>query len=434
LDVLAITEVCSRMNSPGRPDCIAAAADMLPSKDCNVIVAVAEPSYVPKYAAAIGSALQTFSEKKGASTKSWALDIAFESVTGAAVSDRLVSVAQSLCESTRLAAKLVDTPPNMLNTTEMIQEARNVVDYLSRECGIQGVSIHVIEGKELETRGIGGIWNVGKAAEKPPALVVLTYKSADSASAGAAERTVALVGKGVMYDTGGLALKPREGMNGMKCDMGGSAAVLAAFRTLVSQKLVKSNTTLHGILCLAENAINERAFRNDDIIRLYSGNTVQVNNTDAEGRLCLADGVAYAEKDLKADTIATIATLTGAQGIATGVYFAAVMADREDVEARSVRVGRASGNLVHPIVYCPELLVGEFNSKVAQFTNSVKNRSNAQSSCAGEFIHQQLSDGYQGSFTHFDIAAPAFVGDRATGFGTSLLTFWTADDESVRVD
>lgn len=144
----------------------------------------------------------------------------------------------------------------------------------------------------------------------------------------------------------------------------------------------------------------------DDIHRLYSGRTVEINNTDAEGRLVLADGVVYAKRDLQATIILDIATLTGAQGVATGKYHGAILCNRDDWEQRAVRAGRSSGDLLAPIVYCPELHFSEFSSAVADMKNSVADRSNALASCAGLFIGAHLGFGYAGAWLHVDMASP----------------------------
>jgi probable aminopeptidase NPEPL1 len=229
-----------------------------------------------------------------------------------------------------------------------------------------------------------------------------------------------MVGKGVIYDTGGLALKQREGMCGMKRDMGGAAGVLGGFRAAVK---AGSARRLCALLCLVENVINERAVRNDDIITLYSGKTVEVNNTDAEGRLILADGVAYAVKHLQASTVLDMATLTGAQGIATGKNHAALYCSDEALEAAVLAAGRTCGDLSHPLPYAPEFYRAEFASAVADMKNSVADRSNAQSSCAGQFIGNHIAPWVEagGSWCHIDMAYPAYVGERATGWGVALL-------------
>ena len=160
--------------------------------------------------------------------------------------------------------------------------------------------------------------------------------------------------------------------------------------------------------------------RPDDILHMYSGKTVEVNNTDAEGRLVLADGVAYASKHLKPHVIVDLATLTGAQLMATGRKHAAIMSNHEGLESSAVIAGRESGDLVHPIPYCPEFFRGEFKSKVADMKNSVKDRMNAQTSFAGQFIGNHLNK-YKGQWLHVDIAGPSTSRERGTGYGVALL-------------
>ncbi len=213
--------------------------------------------------------------------------------------------------------------------------------------------------------------------------MVLSHTPAD------AKRSVAWVGKGIVYDTGGLSLKGKTDMPGMKRDMGGAACVLAAFEAAVRGGFPDA---LHAVLCLAENAIGPEAVRNDDVLTLYSGKTVEVNNTDAEGRVVLADGIAYAVKHLSPEIIVDLATLTGAQLVATGKRHAAIVCNDEALEARCVAAGRHSGDLVHPLPYAPEFFRSEFKSDVADLKNSVKDRMNAQSSCAAQFIAEHLGD------------------------------------------
>jgi probable aminopeptidase NPEPL1 len=261
--------------------------------------------------------------------------------------------------------------------------------------------------------GAGGLWGVGMAAKHPPALVVLRGpKSAADAP------NMVWVGKGVVYDTGGLSLKPKGTMNGMKMDMGGAAGVLAAFEVAAARGVAQD---LCAVLCLAENAIGPEALRNDDIITLYSGKTVEINNTDAEGRLILGDGVAYAHQHLSPVVIVDMATLTGAQLVATGRSFGALVCNDAELEEAAVEAGMYSGDLVHPLPYCPEFFQAEFKSAVADMKNSVKDRLNAQSSCAGHFVESHLGD-YAGKWLHVDIAGPAFIQDRGTGFGVGLLS------------
>ncbi|CAD6993159.1 unnamed protein product [Ceratitis capitata] len=197
----------------------------------------------------------------------------------------------------RLAARIVDMPCNEMNVSHFVKEAELIAKELC-------INHTIIRGEELRERGFGGIYGVGKAAAVPPALVVLSYEPKG------AQDTIAFVGKGIVYDTGGLSIKGKTAMPGMKRDCGGAAAILGAFYAAVKCGFTEN---LHAVFCMAENAVGPNATRPDDVHTLYSGRTVEINNTDAEGRLVLSDGVSFARKDLKANIILDMATLTGAQ-------------------------------------------------------------------------------------------------------------------------
>lgn len=261
----------------------------------------------------------------------------------------------------RLTAKIVDAPCSEMNVTHFINEINTVATELN-------LIPTIIRGEELNAQGFGGIYGVGKAAAVPPALVVLSHRPASGGGGVGTKKTIAWVGKGIVYDTGGLSIKTKTGMPGMKRDCGGAAAILGGFYAAVKAGF---NENLHAVFCLAENSVGPNATRPDDIHTLFSGKTVEINNTDAEGRLVLSDGVAYAQKILNADIILDMATLTGAQGIATGKYHGAILTNDEDWELKSIEAGRASGDLLSPIVYCPELHFSEFNSAMADMKNSV---------------------------------------------------------------
>ncbi|XP_034243445.1 probable aminopeptidase NPEPL1 isoform X1 [Thrips palmi] len=312
---------------------------------------------------------------------------------------------EEICASVRTVARIVDTPCSEMNVKDFTNEIEQVAAEL-------GVACTVIVGEELQEKGFGGIYGVGKAAIVPPALVTLSYTPPN------ATQTIAWVGKGIVYDTGGLSIKGKTAMPGMKRDCGGAAAVLGAFRAAVK---LGFSENLHAVFCLAENAVGPNATRPDDILTLYSGRTVEINNTDAEGRVVLADGVSYAQKDLKANIILDMATLTGAQAIATGRYHAAVLTNREEWEEYCLQAGRTSGDLTFPIPFCPELHLPEFSSAFADMKNAVADRGNAQSSCAGLFIFAQLGVDFPGAWIHVDMASPCHCGERATGYGVALL-------------
>ena len=307
--------------------------------------------------------------------------------------------------ASRTAARLVDMPPTDLDPAALAAEARKALKGT-------GVTFQEFRGDKLLEAGLGGIHGVGRCAKTAPRMLIVKHRPARAKGP-----HTALVGKGITYDTGGLHLKGRGGMEGMKADMGGAAAVLGAFDVLVREKH-SAPVTL--ILCLAENAIGPAAYKPDDVLTMHSGKTVEINNTDAEGRLVLADGVSYAARKLGCDFILDAATLTGAQLISTGLLHAAVVANDAKLEQTMVAAGHASGDLVHPLPFAPEFYKSEFRSPIADMRNSVKNRGNAQSACAAQFIYWHIED-TEARWGHVDLAGPATRGDRGTGYGVALL-------------
>ncbi|KAI9189551.1 hypothetical protein H9P43_000984 [Blastocladiella emersonii ATCC 22665] len=389
-------------------DTVASAVPAKGDAQLTLIVASAAEAYAAGLAAARNWPI--FTKKTGTKAADRTVCVDFVVSNGEEVN---YAELQAVAEAIRNTQRLVDSPCDVINTDTYIAEVHRVVAELKEHAE---VTVEIIRGEELRDRGFGGLWGVGKAAEFPPALVILTRKAAAEDA-----KTVALVGKGIVYDCGGLSLKPTTGMSGMKSDMGGSAAVLGAFQAIVTTGAAK-DTTVHALLCLAENAIDAKSYKNDDILHMYSGKTVEINNTDAEGRLVLADGVAYASRHLAPTVIADIATLTGAQLIATGKLHAGVMTNSDDVESRIITAGKATGDLVFPMLYAPEYLKKQFDSPVADMKNSVADRMNAQSSAAGHFIEAHLDAEYKGDYLHIDIAGPSEdAKTRGTGHGVALL-------------
>lgn len=248
------------------------------SKVRLVFVGVSK-SHVGPLASAVAKAFPLYSRKTNGSKKGEekekeegddcnTLNVSFLDEENNAVVDdpATLQAAVSVTEGVRLAARLVDTTPEELTTDAYAEECRAIAKEL-------GVIMTEIVGEELNEKGYGGIYGVGKAATCPPRLIILEYNPANGPT-----ENVALVGKAIVYDTGGLSLKPKVGMCGMKVDMGGSAGLLGGFVAAVKLK-AKQKITL--LICLAENAIGPTALRNDDILTLYSGKTVEVNNCDA---------------------------------------------------------------------------------------------------------------------------------------------------------
>uniref|UniRef100_A0A1I7SM94 CYTOSOL_AP domain-containing protein n=2 Tax=Bursaphelenchus xylophilus TaxID=6326 RepID=A0A1I7SM94_BURXY len=295
-----------------------------------------------------------------------------------------------------------------MNSSAFAEETVKIAENL----GIP-IKTTLVKGDDLLKRGFGGIYHVGKAAEHPPIFLCFSHNPSG------ATKDIALVGKGIMFDTGGMQIKTKTGMPSMKCDMGGAAAVFAAFCTLV-QSGFKQN--LHCLLCIAENSVSPKANRPDDIITMLSGKSVEIANTDAEGRLVLADGVFYAMSVLKASTIIDVATLTGAQAYVSGRIHAAVLCNKEETERLVVKSGRKSGDLVHPLPYAPDLHFSDLKSQVADMKNSnLGSMEGPPSAIAGLFIASHIDFTEDVNWIHLDIAAPAFKNDRATAFGPPLI-------------
>lgn len=402
----------SRHNAPSRAEAVrrvVAQSSTGRSGSAAILLALDDPAHYAPAVLAIGKALPLYTKppRKGESPARE------PKLTICAIGPDDEPVAPpkwlaSLLESQREAARLVETPPTELDPEGFQKEATRLLR------GLDGITRKAFIGDALLRAGLGGIHAVGRTAVSAPRMIVLTH----TPSAKAAKKGhVALVGKGVTYDTGGLSLKISGSMVGMKTDMGGAAAVLGAFRALVKGG---APCKVSAVICLAENAIGPAAYKPDDVIQMHSGYHVEINNTDAEGRLLLGDGVSYAARKLRADTVIDIATLTGAQGIATGQLHGALLSDDEELEGIVLEAGRRSGDLVHPLPFAPEFHREEFKSQVAHMRNSVANRANAQVSCAAEFVRWHL-DGTDARWAHVDMAYPCRRSGRATGFGAALL-------------
>ncbi len=399
-----LPEPCSRHNSPARPHAISALTgkEAGGSDEVGVLLALEHADHALAATVAVARSLPRYS-RKGNGDDARTVRVGLVAGEGT-IEDEALPRLQRIAEGGRDAAALTDMPTAELTTDAFVD--------LAQIAGAGATSITVIRGAELDEKGYGGLWGVGKAATCPPALVVLSWEPED------AESTVALVGKGIVYDTGGLSIKGKNNMPGMKADMAGAATVLEAFSAAVD---LGYENRLYALLCLAENSVGPDSVRPDDILAMYSGKTVEVNNTDAEGRLVLGDGVAHASKHLAPDVIIDLATLTGAQLVATGKRHAGIVCNDEDYERRCVEAGRASGDLAHPLPYAPEFFRKEFKSEVADMKNSVKDRMNAQTSCAAQFVAEHLVD-YEGVWLHVDLAGPSGLDNgRGTGFGVALL-------------
>ena len=237
--------------------------------------------------------------------------------------DRAVIYAQA----TWLARDLVNEPPNSLNPEVLADIAKKIAK--EKKLGIK-----ILEKGELEKLGAGAILGVGMGSKVPPRLIQLTYNSGKKNAP-----KIALVGKGITFDSGGLSLKPSKAMETMKCDMAGSAAVLCAMSVLSE---LKPNCDVIGILCAAENMPSGSAIRPGDVLHAMNGKSIEIINTDAEGRLVLADGLAWVSRQ-KPDEIIDLATLTGACVIGLGPHIAGAMGNDAQLIGRIMEAGKEVG-------------------------------------------------------------------------------------------
>jgi len=323
---------------------------------------------------------------------------------------RLATAAErgvAVAEAVALARDLVNTPPGDLPPAAL---AKAAVDVGERT----GLTVEVIDEKQARKLGLGGISGVGQGSDNPPRLVKLSYVPAKPA-----RHTLALVGKGITFDSGGLSIKTADGMMTMKNDMGGAAAVLAAMSVLPA---LAPAIRVHGYLCAAENMPSGKAIRPGDVLRISNGTTVEVLNTDAEGRLVLADGLSMAVRD-GADAIVDLATLTGACLVALGDKIAGLMSNHEGWGAQVREAAARAGESLWPLPL-PKEYRKLLDSDVADIKN-VSGGRNAGALVAGLFL-EEFVDGTP--WVHLDIAGPVMTGEDtgytpkgATGFGVRTL-------------
>ena len=318
-----------------------------------------------------------------------------------------VLLGDTLGRATNLARDLVNTPPADKRPPQL---AERIVQIASDT----GVKSRVFDESELEKGQFGGLVGVGRGSSAPPRLVELSYAPRG------ADRHVVLVGKGITFDSGGLSLKPSESMTTMKSDMAGAAAVVGAM-SVIKELGVKVKVT--GLCALAENMPSGSATRVSDVLTHRNGTTVEVMNTDAEGRLVLADALAYGAES-EPDAMIDLATLTGAQVVALGEKISGVMGTDEGLLAAIESAAAASGERVWRLPL-PEDYAEHLKSEIADYKNIGK-RGVAGTIVAGLFLKAFTGDV---PWAHLDIAGPAFdeSGDDsytpkgATGAGVRLL-------------
>ncbi|WP_279339245.1 leucyl aminopeptidase [Sphaerisporangium perillae] len=326
-------------------------------------------------------------------------------LSDASAADGSVARATTLAESVTLVRDLVNTPPSDLPPARFAEIAEETATKA-------GLSVEILDEAALKEGGYGGIVGVGQGSVNPPRLVRLGYAHPD------AQTTVAFVGKGITFDSGGLSLKPSASMAWMKSDMGGAGAVFGALLAIARLGL-KVNAI--GYLCLAENMPSGTAQRPSDVLTTYAGKTVEVLDTDAEGRLVLVDGIARAGED-DPDIIVDVATLTGGQIVALGWRTCGVMASDDELREEVVDLAVAQGEAAWGMPL-PEDLRKGLDSPIADIANLNPERSGSMLA-AGIFLREFVPEGVR--WAHLDIAGPAYNKEAPYGYipkgGTGMAT------------
>ena len=319
----------------------------------------------------------------------------------------LIPAAHVICQGTLQAREWINTPSNDKVPTQL-------GDMMTRAAQKTGLRITRLTEAQLRQKKFGALLAVAAGSSHPPCLLEMAYAPKG------ARKTIVLVGKGVTFDTGGISLKQSSGMEAMKGDMSGAAAVAA---TLIAVSRLKPKHRVVGIMPMVENMPSGSATRPGDIVTSFSGKTVEIGNTDAEGRLILIDAMAYAVKKYKPDIMIDLATLTGACVVALGERLAGVFSNDEELSRAVV----ASGQSVHERCWAmplPEDYKELLKSDYADISNMPKTRYGGAISAA-LFLSDFVGDT---RWAHIDIAGPAFAkkgndycGPGGSGFGVRLL-------------
>jgi leucyl aminopeptidase len=328
--------------------------------------------------------------------------------TEAAIAARMPAV-----EGQLLARDFINEPPNVLGTVEFADRAAALTSL--------GVAVEVLGQSELEALGMWSMLAVSQGSARPPRLVVMRWNGGDPGVA-----PVAFVGKGVVFDSGGISIKPAAGMEDMKGDMGGAAAVTGLMHALASRK-AKANVV--GIIGLVENMPSGTSMRPGDIVRAASGVTIEIVNTDAEGRLVLADALWYVQETFKPQAIVDLATLTGAIVVALGSDHAGLFSNSDDLASKLVSAGLETGEKLWrmPLGSAYDKLI---ESRFADIKNSAGRP--AGSITAAQFLARFIVNGT--AWAHLDIAGVALNSPASetnagwsSGFGVALLDRFVRD-------
>jgi len=334
-----------------------------------------------------------------------------------------LSIGTIIGQAQSYARTLANRPGNVIGPAVLAAEAKKLASNTA------GLTCTVLDDRQLKAKGAGGILAVGNGSVNKPKLIILKYKPAGIK--GAKQSSIALVGKAITFDSGGISIKPAANMDHMKLDKSGGVAILGTMKAVTELKLP---VAVYGIIPAAENLPSGTSYRPGDIIETFSGKTVEVQNTDAEGRLILCDAISYAAGQ-KCETIIDIATLTGACMVALGKYMAGVMGNDNKLIEQIKAAATASGEKVWHMPSGKEYLE-EMKSKIADLKNIGSRWGGACTAAAflGEFAGKS-------KWAHLDMAgvdilekAGQFTTQGSPGFGVRLLTTYLVNIAKKKVD
>ena len=298
---------------------------------------------------------------------------------------------QIVAEATNFTRDIVNTTPEDCYPKIMADIAQALANESEMECT-------VLKTKGLKKEKMKTLLAVARASVHKPRVIHLTHKPKD------AKAIVTLVGKGLTYDSGGLSLKPSDYMVTMKSDKSGGSAVLGIMKAVSEMNLP---IEVHGFVGAVENMIGGNAYKPDDVLVAKNGKTIEIRNTDAEGRLVLADTLCYAQQEVKADYIFDFATLTGASVVGVGHYTSSVMGNSDEVKNSVIKYAKSAGEFATKLDF-NRYLKKSLKSEIADICN-ISNTRYGGAITAGQFLEEFIDDDHKEKWAHIDIAGPAFV-------------------------
>ena len=337
---------------------------------------------------------ETYKSKKNES-KIEQISISLDEYNGLALdiekTSEQIHKAQIIADATNFTRDIVNTTPDDCYPEVMA----SIAEGMSEDTGL---TCHILKPKKLRKEKMETLLAVARASRHKPRVIHMTHKPKN------AKKVITLVGKGLTYDSGGLSLKPADYMVTMKSDKSGGSAVIGIMKAIAELNLP---IEVHGFVGAVENMIGGDAYKPDDVLVAKNGKTIEIRNTDAEGRLVLADTLCYAQQEVKSDYLFDFATLTGASVVAVGHYTSSIMGNNKAVQDLVVKEAHNSGELATALDFNP-YLKKSIKSEIADVCN-ISNTRYGGAITAGQFLSEFVDKKHAQKWAHIDIAGPAFV-------------------------